>query len=420
MKLKIFCFSFIFFTHFCLSMQKPSEATEPIEPVSSVTQQGNADIATQRLIEIIESDTPESPEQIEEVKKLILQGANVNADNQDKLKVLLSSILKEKFNIAIILLQQGATPDLIVRMLEGENESAAQTYDYTLLLYVLKHQFREAQSFENLPLLVEALLIAGAPLNIPNEQGTAPIMVAALNHSEAIVQLLIDYGANVNTKNKGGNTALFYVLLSPKTAEKRLRTLKHLIEQGADINIVTAKNSTLLTLAIETLIQKIKNNPNTDIPAELKLIQFLLEHGADPNLGNGALWIFVTNIGHLVLLPMLLQAGANPNLPHIYPDQSLEPETPLQYAQEELTYTENEADKIYWQNVTDLLKNPKAITRTGLIKLDPTIQPAKTKSPLEEQPLELEFERKKTSEEYKKSAQEAAEKYLKQLKETKQ
>lgn len=60
-------------------------------------------------------------------------------------------------------------------------------------------------------LAVSSLLRAGSNPNIPSRKGVTPISAAAHKGDIAIIQLLLDEGANVNSVNTSGSTALIQV-----------------------------------------------------------------------------------------------------------------------------------------------------------------------------------------------------------------
>jgi len=74
--------------------------------------------------------------------------------------------------------------------------------------------------------------------------GATPLHVAAQQSSLAVVNLLIDKGADVNARDKVGRTPLHYALLAG-----RRDVAKRLLERGADWRITTAEGMTCLHFA---------------------------------------------------------------------------------------------------------------------------------------------------------------------------
>lgn len=89
--------------------------------------------------------------------------------------------------------------------------------------------------------LVQLLLERGANPNIRDRNGGTPLMSAASQYHGSCytppgaiptMRLLIAHGADVNAQDLGGETALSYAV-----ADKKLTTVKFLLEQGAAMHI---------------------------------------------------------------------------------------------------------------------------------------------------------------------------------------
>jgi quinoprotein dehydrogenase-associated probable ABC transporter substrate-binding protein len=92
-----------------------------------------------------------------------------------------------------------------------------------------------------------ALLQAGAdPARPIGEGGYTPLMLATANHSEPVVQALIQKGADVNAKNSGGVTALMIA-----AANGRADMVELLVHAGANVKAQTDRGDTALSIARE-------------------------------------------------------------------------------------------------------------------------------------------------------------------------
>lgn len=130
---------------------------------------------------------------IEQVKHLILSGANVNAKN---------------FN---------------------DN-------DNTLLMMALSN--------DNL-LLAEILVKAGADVNLPNNLTRSPIFDASREGNLDAVNFLIEHGADLEFKNRQGHTSLISAILNSE-----IEVAKLLINANANIEVCGSKDNPLLIMAL--------------------------------------------------------------------------------------------------------------------------------------------------------------------------
>jgi uncharacterized protein len=146
-------------------------------------------------------------------------------------------------------------------------------------------------------------------------------MWAASEGNAAAAALLIEFGADVKAKSKGGFTPLLFAV-----RDAHIEAAKVLLEHGANVNDVAPDGTSALNMAI--------------VNAYYELATVLLDHGADPNatdprgsalhtvtwlrkpgadgaaaVGNTAKGTPVPtgNVTALELAKMLLKHGANPN-----------------------------------------------------------------------------------------------------------
>ena len=138
---------------------------------------------------------------------------------------------------------------------------------------------------------LEALIDAGADVNIPDSDGNTPLFLAAMSCNEQCVQLLLKSGADVNLTNKRGANALIYA-----AKNKMLQSVEWLIEAGADVNIKTKCNPTPLLYAAER--------------GHKEILKVLLEAGADVNATSTG----CSPIIHIASVDNLIIAGADANV----------------------------------------------------------------------------------------------------------
>jgi ankyrin repeat protein len=122
---------------------------------------------------------------------------------------------------------------------------------------------------EDLTLLTE-LLEAGCDVNVQDEEGRTALIQAAIYNNVEVVHILIQNGANVNTRDFfGGNAALHF------TAQNySLEILQILLINKAEVDIQDINGNTPLFKAVF--------NSN----GKGAVIKQLLLHGADRNLKN--------------------------------------------------------------------------------------------------------------------------------------
>lgn len=135
---------------------------------------------------------------------------------------------------------------------------------------------------------VRMLIEAGADIHTENDNGETLLQNAC---SPEYAQFLIDQGLDVDTRDKDGDTPLTSCLVSrfKDNAETELKTVKVLLNAGADVNAANKDGKTALILAAELTKYK---RPLRFVLQALKLLK---EAGADINhtdkKGNSALSI---------------------------------------------------------------------------------------------------------------------------------
>ena len=148
--------------------------------------------------------------------------------------------------------------------------------------------------------MVSLLASAGANINATGTllPGQTALMSAAMEGNEAVVDALLEAGADVNRVNAGsGGTALQMAI-----SEERVKTVKILIEAGADVNAGRFLGFPPLHFAV------MKGNE--------EIVRMLLAAGADTELRDDSGATAVETATHLrrkKILKLLVDAGADVN-----------------------------------------------------------------------------------------------------------
>ncbi len=92
---------------------------------------------------------------------------------------------------------------------------------------------------------VQELLRAGADVNTADSEGTTALMHALIESDVRMLRLLIDSGANVNATNEFDSTPLMYA--ATELAKTRL-----LLARGADVDAMNQRGATAMNVAVKT------------------------------------------------------------------------------------------------------------------------------------------------------------------------
>lgn len=168
------------------------------------------------------------------------------------------------------------------------------------------------------------LIKYGADPNLPaGPDGESPLASAITDSKAEFARLYLTYGGDAGQMMSDGNTLLIKTI--NKTAPKDLAEL--LLNYGSDANGKSAEGATPLFEAIQarrldilTLLLDHGANPNLPGPKhplwpstyQSKILQLLLSRGADPKKAPGCLEL-ATSLNNIESVKILLAAGVDPN-----------------------------------------------------------------------------------------------------------
>ena len=234
---------------------------------------------------------------VEEVRKLIASGADVNATDPDGTSPLLWATYQLQPELVALLLEAGANPNV------------ANALGVTPLLQASR--YGDAHT-------IKLLLDAGADIEAASRDGETPLMAAARTGNVEAVNVLLAAGANPNAvESLEHQTALMWA-----TAEGHLEVVDALLDAGADPNL-QARVSELT-----------RRSTRADFPSggftaamwaarngDEAILRRLVEAGADLNITNGdgatAMMLAIVN-DRFDLAATLLELGADANDGSLY------------------------------------------------------------------------------------------------------
>ena len=148
---------------------------------------------------------------------------------------------------------------------------------------------------------VQQLINKGVSVNLKDECGDTPLMIAALQNQKTKVKMLLNAGAEVNVQDNLGQTALHRIL-----EENKKDIVELLIEYGADINISGPD-----FMGRETPLMKAARN------GSINLVKILLKAGArvnDRDISDDTALIYALQEGKNDIVKLLIKNRADLNI----------------------------------------------------------------------------------------------------------
>ncbi|XP_033101464.1 ankyrin repeat domain-containing protein 17-like [Anneissia japonica] len=210
---------------------------------------------------------------VEVARLLLIRGAGINThSNEFKESALTLACYKGHLEMVKFLLEAGAdhehkTDEMHTALMEASMDGHVE--------------------------VAQLLLDHGAQVNMPADSFESPLTLAACGGHVDLAALLIDRGANIEEVNDEG-----YTPLMEAAREGHEEMVALLLAKGANINAQTEETQeTALTLAC--------------CGGFLEVAKFLIEVGADMELGCSTPLMEASQEGHVDLVKYLLYQGAN-------------------------------------------------------------------------------------------------------------
>ena len=227
---------------------------------------------------------------------LVAKGAPVNARNRFGVTPLHVAAKYGSVNVAKLLLARGAdvnaidvnpdggeTPLHYIVQRNAEPFTSQNYLDTARVLIVGKANLNAKDGSGRTPLviasqkqngqaLIALLLEQGADPNIPASNGWTALHNAAQSGEVDVARMLLDRRAAIDPRNKDGETPLWRAVLvlsgngGPARQRQNYLVVQHLVERGANLNLPTYTNYTMLDYAVSN--------------RDFETARYLVEHGA--------------------------------------------------------------------------------------------------------------------------------------------
>ena len=193
-------------------------------------------------LHIAASKSNESQGHINVVKALLNKGAKIDIQNNNQSTPILNALLSRNISIIKLLLAYGADCKQILKIAVKGNYAVLNL----LLEHGSNHDLWYLGCMLNNEFIIKRLLDAGADKNTQDNFGNSAIHVAAEKGHVDVVRLLLENGADMDVQDNCSNTAI------SKAAEKgHVDVVRLLLEKRADMDAQDKKGNTAMSKAAE-------------------------------------------------------------------------------------------------------------------------------------------------------------------------
>jgi ankyrin repeat protein len=187
---------------------------------------------------------------------LLKHGAMVNVRNRYHNSPLILAVRYGHKDIVGLLLNAGAKESANVVLYESFVSPASKESRLAIQQLIIDSKLNVNDDGKSLvDLLVRAikvnritivrfLLDRGVKLDLDLDGKSLPLHVAAQLGAYEVAEMLVGHGANINTVNKQGKTALMFAVES-----RQIRLITYLLKSGANVNVIDANGLTALRIA---------------------------------------------------------------------------------------------------------------------------------------------------------------------------
>lgn len=180
---------------------------------------------------------------------------------------------------------------------------------YTPLMYICSQHFTNLILRTECEHLIKYLVDNGANVNFKNKEGDSILLMAVSNQMYDSIDLLIHFGANIRIKNAEGETVL---MIECKSNKCKYENIKKLIDAGSNVNDKNNEGSTALHIACGPVIAKTGHALNLFFK-KIKIVELLIKSGSKVNEkdNNGRTALIISCLENcLFFTTILIKSGA--------------------------------------------------------------------------------------------------------------